>query len=170
MFSEAMFSATRFSSETRRMRKTAVAKSAGMILIAALVAVAAPAAANDLTVRNNADVPVKIVVKKGGQEVGHSDRIEKKSSGKVTVKSAFSLTRCSAAKGGSQYDVACDAADPPGSRSASVASVGASAAQAQQMQQQMQQQQMQQMQQQMQSQMQMMLEKAMQQVIQNAAH
>jgi hypothetical protein len=124
----------------RNMRVTAAARSAATAFIAVLIA-AGPAAADELTVKNNADVPVKVVVKNGSQEVGHADRIDKKSSGKVTLNSGVSLakitpsveavplgvnTRCSVAKSGSQYEVKCDpvtanapAAQAPGAKPAS---------------------------------------------------
>jgi hypothetical protein len=105
-----------------RNTRVAATASGAMALIAALIA-ASPAAADDLTVKNNADVPVKVVVKNGSQEVGHADRIDKNSVGKVTLNSGVSLakitpsveaaplgvnTRCSVAKTGSQYEVKCD--------------------------------------------------------------
>jgi hypothetical protein len=105
-----------------RNARVAATASAAMALIAALIA-ANPAAADELTIKNNADVPVKVVVKNGSQEVGHADRIDKKTVGKVTLNSGVSLakitpsveatpvgvnTRCSAAKSGSQYEVKCD--------------------------------------------------------------
>jgi hypothetical protein len=105
-----------------RNTRVAATASAAIALIATLIA-AGPAAADELTVKNNADVPVKVVVKNGSQEVGHTDRIDKKSAGKVTLNSGVSLakitpsveaaplgvnTRCSVAKSGSQYEVKCD--------------------------------------------------------------
>jgi hypothetical protein len=105
-----------------RNARVAATASAAMALIAALIA-ASPAAADELTVKNNADVPVKVVVKNGSQEVGHADRIDKKTVGKVTLNSGVSLakitpsveatpvgvnTRCSVAKSGSRYDVKWD--------------------------------------------------------------
>ena len=112
-----------------RNTPVAATASAAMALIAALIA-AGPAAADELTVKNNADVPVKVVVKNGSQEVGHADRIDKKSFGKVTLNSGVTLakitpsveavplgakTRCSVAKSGTQYEVKCDpvTADAP---------------------------------------------------------
>jgi len=107
----------------RHMLVSTTAKSTGAAFLAALI-LASPAAADELMVKNNADVPVRIVVKNGGNEVGRADRIDKKSSGKVTLNPGVSLakitpsveatplgvsTRCFASKSGSQYEVKCDA-------------------------------------------------------------
>jgi hypothetical protein len=92
--------------------------------LAAVLAFTSPAAADELAVKNNSDVPVKVVVKNGAIEVGHADRIDKRSAGKVTLSPGVSLakitpsveatplgvsTRCSASKSGSLYEVKCDA-------------------------------------------------------------
>jgi hypothetical protein len=91
--------------------------------LAGILALTSPAAADDLTVKNNADVSVKVVVKNGSTDVGHAD-ISKKSSGKIPLAAGVSpakitsveatslgaSTHCSASKtGSSQYDVKCDA-------------------------------------------------------------
>lgn len=90
--------------------------------LAAVLVSTGPAKADDLAVKNNSDVPVKVVVKNGSTEVGHAE-IYKRSSGKVTLNPGVSLakitptvevtpigasTRCSAAKSGSQYEIKCD--------------------------------------------------------------
>jgi hypothetical protein len=112
----------------------------GAAALAGILAFTGPAAADDLSVKNNADVAVKVVVKNGSTDIGHAD-ISKKSSGKVTLSAGVSLakitsveataiganTHCSTSKSGSsQYEVKCDAvasapAPPSGSGSAPAA-------------------------------------------------
>jgi len=102
---------------------TSAASSAASALAAVLV-FASPAAADELAVKNSSDVPVKVVVKNGAMEIGHADRIDKRSVGKVPLSPGVSLakitpsveatplgvsTRCSATKSGSQYEIKCDA-------------------------------------------------------------
>jgi hypothetical protein len=119
-------------------RKKQVCGAAGFASAAftAALTFASPAAADELAIKNNADVPVKVVVKNGAIEVGHADRIDKRSPGKVTLNPGISLakitpsveatplgvsTRCSATKSGSQYEVKCD---PVASTSAAPAGAG----------------------------------------------
>jgi hypothetical protein len=103
-------------------RRRAVAAAGSTVALAGVLAFAGPAAADELAVKNTADVPVKVVVKNGSTDVGHAD-IYKKSSGKIALTAGVSLakitsveataiganTHCSASKSGSQYEVKCDA-------------------------------------------------------------
>lgn len=106
----------------RNTRMLAAAKCAGGAFIVVSIAAGA-AAADELTVKNNADVPIKVVVKNGGGAIGQADRIEKKSSRKVPLSSGVSLakitptvealplgvhTQCSTKKSGFEYEVNCD--------------------------------------------------------------
>ncbi len=107
----------------RRGPATGAAISAASALAIALICIS-PAAADELTVKNNADVPVKVVVRNGSSEIGRADRIDKKSTGKITLSGGVALARispsveatalgvathCSAGKSGSGYEVRCDA-------------------------------------------------------------
>jgi hypothetical protein len=107
---------------TLRRRPVTGATSSAAAL-AGILAFTGPAAADDLSVKNNADVAVKVVAKNGSTDIGHAD-ISKKSSGKVTLSAGVPLakitsveataiganTHCSTSKSGSsQYEVKCDA-------------------------------------------------------------